>query len=258
MKRTSGLVSLFIGLLAAAFLLVPFATTVYPESTVIVPFEQVQFIATHNSYRLDDPPHVLIDQYNVWEIELDFGIAFDSPDFLVGHDGPESKHSLHSLGDWVRDMLSAESAADHPTILKLEAKTTKPCSQFRFPSFQCTDNWDNKWQQRLRDTLQSLIGKDNWITRARFENDYDTEWPTVDCLAGKVIVTLQDNNQEHDIDTTTQYFFVRDVPQLRAAWPPVETKTEFQQALEAGINRLTTDDAYRAPWATSLPMIRNQ
>ncbi len=208
-----------------------------------------KFKATHNSYKLDDSPSALVDKYDVWEIELDFGIPFDADDFIVGHDGPESKHDLISLGDWVRNVLSAKSRSGHPLILKLEAKTHKPCSLFRFPSFQCVDNWGDDWQIRLRDSLLVWIGEPNWITRGRFENDLDSTWPSVSDLVGKVIVTLQDSNDDRDIDTSSVSFLGRNIPGLIAAWPPIDTETEFKDAIESGVNRLTMDDAYNQPWA---------
>ena len=219
------------------------------DSNRVVSFSEVQFKATHNSYHLDDPPNVLIDKYDSWEIELDFGIPFDAVDFTVGHDGPEPRHGLGSLGDWVRNMLSAKSRSDHPVILKLEAKSHKPCSPFRFPSFQCADNWGENWQSRLRDSLLAWIGEDNWITRHQFESEMESVWPSVSELAGKVIVTLQDSNDDRDIDTTSASFFGRDVPGLTAAWPPLETEAKFKAALESGANRLTVDDSYKEPWA---------
>lgn len=212
-------------------------------------FDDARFIATHNSYHLDDTPEVLIDKYDVWEIELDFGIPFDSKDFMVGHDGPQSKHGLVSLGDWVRNMLSAKSLNDHPLILKLEAKTDGPCSPFRFPSFRCASKWGDDWQHRLSDSLTLWIGEDNWMTTGQFKTMLDSNWPEVSELAGKVIVTLQDSNDDQHIDTTSNYFFIRNIPGLTAAWPPITTEVDFLSALDSGINRFTMDDAYKKPWA---------
>lgn len=216
-------------------------------------FSDARFKATHNSYQLNDPPDVLIDKYDVREIELDFGIPFDSEDFMVGHDGPQSKHGLVSLGDWVRNMLSAKSLNDHPLILKLEAKTDGPCSPFRFPSFRCASKWGDDWQHRLSDSLTLWIGEDNWITAGQFENEFGSDWPNLSVLAGQVIVTLQDSNDDKHIDTTSNYFFIRKIPNLSAAWPPLKTKAEFLAALKSGINRFTMDDAYMNSWTDLKP-----
>ena len=235
--------------LVLALVLFGTAAATGADSSSASSLSDYQFKATHNSYHLDDPPNVLIDKYDVWEIELDFGIPFDKEDFIVGHDGPEPKHGLETLGDWVRNMLLAESRSDQPIILKLEAKTHKPCSPFRFPSFQCADNWGDIWQDRLRDSLQLWIGESDWITSREFEDEFKSAWPSVSELVGKVIVTLQDSHDDRDIDTTSACFFGRDIPGLTAAWPPIETKTEFKTALESSVNRLTMDDAYNQSWA---------
>ncbi len=217
--------------------------------------DQIQFKATHNSYDLPDPPRVQIDKFDVWEIELDFGIPFDSPDFEVGHSGPKPRHHLSSLGDWVRNALSAESLSVHPLIIKLEAKTTKPCSPFRFPSFQCADNWDKDWQLRLRDSLKDWIGDDRWITPQVLQDKMQGNWPSVKELAGKVIVTLQDSNGDRDIEAESDYFFPRDIPKLRASWPPISDESGYIRAAQSGFNRLTMDGAYRRPWTARLPKI---
>lgn len=211
--------------------------------------DQIQFKATHNSYRLADPPRVQIDRHDIWEIELDFGIAYDSEDFLVGHDRPEPGHGFRSLGEWVRDILSAESLTVHPIIIKLEAKTAKPCSQLRIPSFRCVGSWGEDWQRRLRDSLLVWIGKQNCITPTRFESEFGGRWPAIEKLAGKVIVTLQDSNDDRDIDTATSFFFGREIPQLRAVSSPIKTPAEFELALRSGANRLTLDNAYSKTWA---------
>jgi len=211
--------------------------------------DQIQFKATHNSYRLVDPPRVQIDRYDVWEIELDFGVPYDADDFVVGHDRPEPKHGFQSLGEWVRDILGADSLTVHPIILKLEAKTTKPCGPFRIPSFRCVDSWGASWQRRLQDSLLVWIGGDNWITPARFESELGGTWPAIDELAGSIIVTLQDSNDDRDIDTTTGFFFRTEIPRLKAVSPPIRTPAEFELALRSGANRLTLDDAYTEPWA---------
>ena len=202
---------------------------------------------------MPDPPNVQIDRYDVWEIELDFGIPFDSPDFVVGHDGPKPKHQLSTLGDWVRNTLTAESLSVHPLILKLEAKTTGTCSPFRYPSFQCEDNWDDAWQTRLRDSLRAWIGDTNWVTPRRFQTEMQSKWPSVSGLAGKVIVTLQDSDDDRDIEKGSDWFFGRDIPGLTAVWPPIESEAGFKSALQSGKNRLTMDDGYRRAWSSHHP-----
>jgi hypothetical protein len=216
--------------------------------------DQVQFKATHNSYNLPDAPNVQIDKYDVWEIELDFGIPFDSPDFIVGHDGPKPKHKLSSLGDWIRNALSAESLSVHPLIIKLEAKTTKPCSPFRFPSFQCGASWDRGWQARLRDSLRSWIGDTSWITPQKFRTELHGQWPSVRDLVGKVIITLQDSNNDRDIQSNNDYFFPREIPGITAVWPPITNEAGLVDAMRSGRNRLTMDDAYRRAWSIRRPL----
>ena len=209
----------------------------------------MSFKATHNSYHLPDRPDVQIDRYDVWEIELDFGVGYDSPDFVVGHDCPEPKHGLYSLGDWVRCALDADSLTKHPLILKLEAKTHELCGQLRFPSFKCVDDWGVDWQARLADSLTVWIGHDRWVTPTVYREELEGEWPEVAQLAGRVIVTLQDSNDDKDIDSTDSRFFGRDIPGLTAAWPPIDDESSYRKSLAAGVNRLIMDGGYRETWS---------
>ncbi len=211
----------------------------------------VQFKATHNSYRLPDLPSVQIIHYNVWEIELDFGMISDPPEFVVGHDGPEPKGGLRSLRDWILDIKKATSSVAHPIILKLEAKTKDRSGPFKKRHWLPVNKW-GEWQMRLRDHLITWIGEENWITRRKFENRYSSEWPSIGELAGKFIITIQDNNDNRDIDFQTVWFFVGEVPGLVAAWPddhPIHGPTEFGRSVKCGANRLIMDDEYRESWS---------
>jgi len=218
------------------------------DSRDTLQLRKVQFKATHNSYQFEHTPQVQIDNYDVWEIELDFGMVLNSQEFYVGHDAPESKHGLTTLGDWVGNVLKAEKLKLHPLILKLEAKTTGPCEFSRFRTFTCADNWPETWQAMLVDSLREWIGSDYWITYRKYRDDLKGQWPKVSELAGKVIVTLQDSNEDRDIDRRSDYFFMREIPGLRAIWPPIKNADDLQKALKSGVNRLTMDDAYREPW----------
>lgn len=211
--------------------------------------DQLQFKATHNSYRLKDLPHIQIDKYDVWEIELDFGMPYESRQFIVGHDGPEPRHGLCTLGEWVQDVLKAESRSAHPIIIKLEAKTRQPCGQLRYPTFQCVTGWGKDWQSRLRDSLAVWIGYDNLITPSWFRDTLAGKWPDIHRLAGKVIVTLQDSNYDRDIDTASSFFFGRVIPVLKAVWPPIKNENELEVAIKSKANRLTLDEGYAESWA---------
>jgi len=208
--------------------------------------DRAQFKATHNSYLLKHTPQQQIDDFDVWEIELDFGMVEDSRDFLVGHDDPDPKHGLKTLGDWVRNAASAAGLKKHPLILKLEAKTTGRCASSRFLTFTCVENWPADWQLRLVDSLEIWLGAENWITYRKFSGHLQSHWPTVAELAGKFIVTLQDSNEDLDIDKSSTFFFRREIPGLQSAWPPIKDADDFRTALESGTNRLTMDEAYTA------------
>lgn len=210
---------------------------------------KAQFKATHNSYMLKQTPKDQIDQYDVWEIELDFGMLQDGDNFLVGHDDPDPKHGSKTLGDWVRNVVSADGLKMHPLILKLEAKTTGPCGASRFQTFTCVGNWPRDWQQRLVDSLEVWLGPENWITYRDYSDSLQRRWPTVAELAGKIIVTLQDSNEDLDIDKRSTFFFLREIPGLQAVWPPIEKEDEFREAINSGFNRLTMDKVYKEPWA---------
>ena len=80
-----------------------------------------------------------------------------------------------------------------------------------------------------------------------------SKWPSVSGLAGKVIVTLQDSDDDRDIDKGSDWFFGRDIPGLTAVWPPIDNEAGFNSALQSGENRLTMDDGYRRAWPSHHP-----
>lgn len=238
----------------------------YPADVMNSPLNQIQFKATHNSYFLDHPPVQLIDHYNVWEIELDFGILRTPPnssEFIVGHNDPDPKHGLHSLRDWVLDITLANSLQYHPIILKLEAKTINSCNGWN-PI--CTWDWDTvdkwgNWQERLTNELLATIGRQNWFTSAEFNPA--TGWPTVQQLAGKFIISLQDNNAGKDIQNpnSPDFFFpqfegkgipLTDWSPKSGDWRPIESTADFGYALKKGFNRLIMDGGYKEPWSNVL------
>jgi hypothetical protein len=243
----------------------------YPAEVLNLRLDQIQFKATHNSYFLDHPPAQLIDHYNVWEIELDFGILRTPPnssEFIVGHNYPEPKHGLRSLRDWVLDITLANSLKYHPIILKLEAKTKDSCNDFD-PTcdwdWATIDKWGD-WQDRLFRELRDAIGLENWFTSA----EYKTKgWLSAQQLKGKFIIMLIDNNGNNDIQyRDSPYFFIGDPPQLTAwspksgDWRPIKNATDFGYALKKGFSRLIMDGGYQEPWSnvlvhSSLPSIVN-
>jgi hypothetical protein len=219
---------------------------VYPADVLNLPLNQIQFKATHNSYWLHHSPSRLIDDYNVWEIELDFG-ALSPSELVVGHDGPEGKFYWY-LRDYVKDIKAANSLQYHPIILKLEAKIS---------TWGNVNEWGD-WQATLRNELWQTIGPDNWITKTRFKTEYNSKWRSARELKRKFIITLQDDDDDKYIQDPDSLFFIRDVPQLMR-WPlpsaefsPIKNATEFGRALKANVNRLIMDDGYREPWSNVL------
>lgn len=228
----------------------------FPAEVLNRPLNQIQFKATHNSYQRDHVPVRQIDQYNVWEIELDFGIPRGSSEFVVGHDCPQNgpNSPLYSLKDWVLSIKSATALQYHPIILKLEAKTKDSSGPFGDWCWAPINQWGN-WQERLFQELQNTIGLQNWFTSAEFNPS--AGWPTVQQLAGKFIISLQDNNGNNDVQNSN-YFFIGDIPQLMI-WPPppaefspIKNPSEFGRALKANTNRLIMDDGYKEPWSNVL------
>lgn len=230
----------------------------YPAQVLNLRLNQIQFKATHNSYQRDHVPVRQIDQYNVWEIELDFGVPRGSSEFIVGHDCPQNEPNspLYSLRDWVLSIKSATALEYHPIILKLEAKTSDSSGLFGDWCWAPIDQWGN-WQDRLFQELQAAIGLSNWFTSAEFNST--TGWPSIQQLAGKFIISLQDNNKGKDIqDPASNYFFIGGIPQLMV-WPPppaefspIKNPTEFGRALRFGANRLIMDDGYHESWSNVL------
>lgn len=225
----------------------------------IDPFNQVQIKGTHNSYSSEwvDSPATQIDNYNIWDIELDFGVEPSSSAFIVGHNCPEPNGNLCYLRDWVASIKSTNSAKRHPLILKLEAKTKDTSSPLGDWCWAPSNQWGN-WQYRLQEELITIIGEKNWITRDTFEKGFHSTWPSVKELAGKFIITLQDNNGNHDIpDTSGPYFFISKIPGISCS-DFITDESEFNTALKANTNRLILDyDAgyfilYSVPFANVL------
>jgi len=226
----------------------------FPAEVLNRPLNEIQFKATHNSYWLDHSPDRQIDQYNVWEIELDFG-ALSPSELVVGHDGPEPKFNLWYLRDWVNNVKAANSLKYHPIILKLEAKTRDSCGDFT--CIGCCWGWPDvkdwgNWQQTLTDELIATIGLQNWFTSDEYEK---TGWLSVQQLKGKFIISLQDNNEGPDAnkdiqDKDSPYFFIGGVP--LGAFGPINNPSEMGRALKSDASRLTFDDGYKEPWSNVL------
>lgn len=234
----------------------------FPAEVLNRPLNQIQFKATHNSYQFNHRPVELIDDYNVWELELDFGVPRNSSEFIVGHNCPEDNDfGLRSLRDWILNAKSANSRQYHPIILKLEAKTRDSCADFDPFCDWCwdtVDKWRN-WQTRLTDELRATIEEKNWVTQDTFKMNFNSTWPSARRLAGKFIVMLIDNNGGKDIqDKNSPYFFFGDLPELRAwspksgEWRPIKNAADFGYALKENFNRLIMDDGYKEPWSNVL------
>lgn len=228
----------------------------FPAEVSNLPLSNVQFKATHNSYQLDNTPVSQIDQYNVWEIELDFGVPRGSSEFIVGHNCPEPNFGFRSLRDWIFNVKSANSLQYHPIILKLEAKTIDSCNDFDPFCDWCwytVDKWGN-WQERLTNELLATIGPQNWFTSAEFDPTFG--WPTVQQLAGKFIISLQDNNGGKNIQnpSLTYFFFPqfdgKSIP--LSPYGPIQNVSDFGRALNSNANRLTMDNGYQEPWSNVL------
>jgi len=237
----------------------------YPADVLSRPLNEIQFKATHNSYQLGHVPQRQIDQYNVWEIELDFGIPRNSSEFIVGHNCPEPNFGLRSLRDWILNVKSANSLQYHPIILKLEAKTRDSCADFDPFCDWCwdtVDKWGN-WQTRLTDELRATIEGKNWVTQDTFKMNFNSTWPSARRLAGKFIVMLIDNNGGKDIQNpnSTDFFFPqfegKDIPLTAWSpksgdWRPIKSAADFGYALRQSANRLIMDEGYKEPWSNVL------
>ena len=154
---------------------------------------------THNSYSRGFRPNVQIDDYNVWEVEIDFGREVGR-DFEVGHnymgeevDVDPPMPTLY-LRDWLQNIKDSASWRFHPVAIKLEKK-----------------GWmsGDEWQDELRTMVSSVLGAENILTKSEFEDKdkYDSQWPPVGELAGRFLLLLLNAQQEDG------FFFVnRDPP----------------------------------------------
>ena len=155
------------------------AVTPRPALAETASLDQASFRATHNSYSLDARPSILIDQYNIWAIELDFGKDEPGDPFQVGHNGPCSRGSDAQCGNngmpdelsaWLVDIKAAAQRHHHPIVLKLEAKMANSCGIDPFCDWWYTgpENWDNPgspWESQLRSLLISVLGEANIVSK---------------------------------------------------------------------------------------------
>ena len=250
--------NLFVSLIGSYILLlnVSYAQNnmAYPAEVLNSPLNKIQFKAAHNAYWLDRSPKELIDDYNVWELELDFGIVDDPSQLIVGHDGPEPKFGFRLLRDWVNNAKIANALQHRPILLMLEAKTQDSCGDSTCViccrTWAPVERWGN-WQQTLTNDLLATIGLENWITRAKFESEYHSTWPSAKELAGKFIISLHDNNSGKDIqDPASPYFFIGDVP--ISAVGIINNPSDMGRALKSNASRLFFDGGYKEPWSNVL------
>jgi hypothetical protein len=200
--------------------------------------------ATHNSYSRGLRLNAQIDDYNIWEVEIDFG-RNSGHDFEVGHDDPGGEVDVSPampsllLRDWLQNVKDSASWHFHPIALKLEKK-----------------GWMSRanWQADLRDLLTSVLGAENIMTKSEFENRYHSQWPAVGELVGKFFVMLL-NAQGDD-----GFFFVgKDppgLPGLCVAFGEYGSGDHagFVQGLRSGCggsptNRIVMDDAFLKEWS---------
>ncbi len=237
-----------IGLLLAALQLL--TTGTFAQTSL----SDVRFKSIHNAYQQDIRPSSLLDDYNVWELELDFGVLPDDDRLIVGHDHPDPKFDLYYLDEWIRDAVESQYIDYHPLILKLEAKTRSTCRWFN-PTchwdWAPVESWGN-WQDRLSTTLDSVLGE-RWLTRKELENVYDGNWPPLDELNGRVIVELIDGREGDDIDNlhSEQFFipYTHPIPDIVFASPKATGPTSFGRAIRSGGQRILMDGAYKNPWS---------
>ncbi len=182
--------------------------------------DRASFRATHNTYSLDARPSILINEYNIWAIELDFGKDEPGDPFQVGHNGPCSRGSDAECGNsgmadelsaWLEDIKAAALRHHHPIILKLEAKMANSCGDF-FCDWWYTgpENWDNPgspWESQLRDLLISVLGEDNIVSKQQYSSEgpfaegqprasegFKGVWPSADAIGPKFIVGMITND----------------------------------------------------------------
>lgn len=205
-------------------------------------------------------PSQLIDEYNAWEIELDFGVLPDDTVFLVGHDGPAPKFGLNGLGDWIVEIMRSGSIDTHPIILKLEAKTHNTCDD---PTcIICCWHWApgvqwGNWELRLRKMLQGILG-DHWLTRKEFMNVLGSRWPFIKALKGRVIIELLDSHDGRDINDPNSEWFFQVIPSadlngledtgVRSS-KRIANPTDFGRSIVSGFQRLVMDEQYICPWS---------
>jgi hypothetical protein len=189
-----------------------------------LPFNQLCFKGVHNSEMQADPPEVQIDNYGVWEIELDWNVVNDAdgnPIACVGHDKAGKGLSSWALSHYHTDPLPtsqgdpsvSDSDLIHKFSLEYYLSKIKSTRAFQYrPVFIYLDkkNYDNGWWVQwdggdkkwdepanffpvLEDALQNVLGsgEESLIFGPKALYDWQAVhpngYPSIRDIAGKVL-----------------------------------------------------------------------
>jgi hypothetical protein len=158
-----------------------------------LPLNQLIFKGTHNSYQchfdtpcMNHPPHIQIDDFGVWSLELDFSIVLER-DFqfraVVGHEGPGDGACWgYYLVDFLRMIAPKRLASDAVGSLALRYRPV-------FINFDIKD-WgltDRAWTIGLQD-LVTAFGPGNVLVLADYLRQSGRRYPSVSEMAGKAVL----------------------------------------------------------------------
>ena len=230
-------------------------------STVTLP----PFRATHNSYWLDHSPRDLIDRFNVWEIEIDFGIK--GGEWKVGHDDVQSNHGLTTLAEWIHNISLADAANYHPVFIKLEAKNPHEHCDWPFcgtpgPGWGWNEwyDWPSDWPAQVAAIVKNALGRGGadgglftpaelsaW--RSQDPGQRNGQWPPFEeVLAnGPFVVCLINNDPSSGShpDFFDPYYGGLGPNSER----PGNEQDMFHDLIGAGMKRITLDGEYQAHWS---------
>jgi hypothetical protein len=158
--------------------------------------DQLRFKGTHNSYQseggtppiMNHPPNVQIDDFGVWGLELDIGVASVTGirTVVVGHNGPcdgiDPRWGCRLI-DFLVAVRNTLAMHYRPVLLYLEPKSGDD-----WPTLDPNECADHVQKFELAMQVVAQVFGENVIELYKFVDEHNGRYPTALEMAGKVIV----------------------------------------------------------------------
>ena len=135
-----------------------------------IPFNAAIYKSSHNAYDRHESLASQIDDYNVWQLELD---VYDYRGGLkVNHNCDPASIDASSTLEFLLEKMVSESARfrDRFTIIYVDLKGDG--------HDQCVYAWGSELGQRLTEAFESRLGKERIYTSAMFVDRDQSRWPS--------------------------------------------------------------------------------